>query len=106
MKTRAVVALTTIAKPAQARRLARALVKERLAACVNIVPRVRSVYSWQGKLREEAEALLVMKTTARRVPALQRRLRQLHPYECPEFIVLPIARGSPDYLNWLLKSTR
>jgi periplasmic divalent cation tolerance protein len=85
--------------PAEA--LARALVAEGLAACVNRLPGVQSTYRWEGQVQDERETLLVVKSTAAAYPALERRIRELHPYEVPEVIALPIVRGSEAYLSWL-----
>ena len=82
-------------------RLARVVVEERLAACVNVVPGVRSIYRWQGAVQDDAEVLLVMKTRADRVDALGARVRELHPNVLPEVIALAAAGGSPDYLAWV-----
>jgi len=84
-----------------AKSLAEALVQERLAACVNILPGLVSVYSWQGAMESSQEALLLIKTERRAYPTLEARLRELHPYELPEIIALDIERGLPDYLNWI-----
>ncbi|XP_039579090.1 protein CutA 1, chloroplastic-like [Passer montanus] len=81
--------------------LARALVQQRLAACVNIVPGVTSVYTWQGKLEEDSEVLLMIKTRSSRVPALSDFVRSHHPYEVPEVVALPVAQGNPPYLRWV-----
>ena len=81
--------------------LARRLVEEGLAACVNLVPGVRSIYRWQGAVQEEAEILLVAKTRAVLVDALAARVRALHPYEVPEVISLPVTGGSAPYLDWV-----
>jgi len=81
--------------------LARALVEERLAACVSRVPGLRSTYRWEGKLQEDAEVLLLIKTTAAALEPLQARVLELHPYEVPELVVLDIAGGLPAYLQWL-----
>jgi len=81
--------------------LARVLVEETLAACVNVLPPMQSVYRWKGAVERESERQLVIKTTADRVPALQARLAQLHPYELPEFLVVSIAGGSEAYLGWM-----
>ena len=87
--------------------LARALVEERLAACVNVVPQVRSVYRWEGAVEEDEETLLVAKTTARRVADLTARVRELHPYDLPETLALPAsgAGGSDAYLDWVRAET-
>lgn len=98
------VALVTVPTLEVAERLARHLVEERLAACVNIVPGVRSIYWWQGRVEEAGELLLVLKTHPARVPVLQERLRQLHPYAVPEFLVLPVHEGYGPYLGWVAES--
>ncbi len=82
-------------------RLARALVEEGLAACVNRVPGLRSVYRWQGAVQEDAEELLIAKTRSDLVPALAKRVSALHPYDLPEVIALPLVGGSAAYLDWL-----
>ncbi|RJO65914.1 MAG: divalent-cation tolerance protein CutA [Myxococcales bacterium] len=86
--------------------IARALVEGRLAACVSIVPAIRSIYAWQGKIEDEAESLLVVKTTAARVEAAKARVLALHPYSVPEIIALPIVAGHQAYLDWLTAETR
>lgn len=88
-----------------ARALAQRLVQEHLAACVNIVPAVHSVYQWQGALQQEAECLLLIKTSAERYPALEQTLRQHHPYELPEIIAVPLDAGLPAYLHWIDEQT-
>lgn len=85
--------------------MAQTLVEERLAACVNIVPGVRSVYRWQGRLERDDESLIMIKTTAQRYGALQDRLRSLHPYELPEIVAVPITTGLADYLHWIGEAT-
>ena len=82
-------------------RLARSLVDERLAACVNLVPGVRSVYRWEGSVRDDAEVLLVVKTRADRLEALAARVGELHPYDVPEVLALPAVGGSEAYLAWV-----
>jgi periplasmic divalent cation tolerance protein len=82
-------------------RLARELVEARLAACVNLVGSVRSVYRWEGRVEDEAEVLLVIKTRAERFAALEARVRELHPYEVPEVLALAAAGGSRAYLDWV-----
>jgi periplasmic divalent cation tolerance protein len=84
-------------------RIARALVEERLAACVSQVPGVRSTYRWQGGVQQDDEVLLVIKTRADRLGALAARVRALHPYELPEVLALPAAGGSADYLEWVAR---
>jgi periplasmic divalent cation tolerance protein len=102
----ALVVLVTAPSAEEAARMARALVEERLAACGNVVPGLRSIYRWEGKVQEEAEALLLLKTTRRRFEALRARVRSLHPYEVPEVIALPVEAGHPAYLEWIAASTR
>jgi len=96
-----VVAFSTVGKPEDASRIARALVERRLAACVNVVPGLTSVYRWKGQIESEAESLLVIKTRRERVDELKAALAALHPYEVPELIVLPIEDGHAPYLAWL-----
>lgn len=82
-------------------RLGRTVVEEGLAACVNVLPGVRSVFRWQDRLEEADEALAILKSTASRLGALETRLRELHPYEEPEFLALAVASGAAGYLAWL-----
>ena len=96
------VALCTTT-PGEAERIARALVEERLAACVNIVP-VRSCYLWEGKLNLEREEQMIIKTEQRRVEQVMARIVELHSYKLPEIIVLPIMSGYQPYLDWLSQS--
>lgn len=95
------VALATAPDLETAARIARALVEERLAACANVIPGVRSIYRWQGRVEDEAEVLLVLKTCADRVDALGARLRALHPYTLPELVALPAVGGLVSYLDWV-----
>jgi periplasmic divalent cation tolerance protein len=95
------VALTSVAREEDAIRIARALLDRRLAACVNVVPGVRSLYRWKGAIEDDREELLVIKTSADRYPALAAALEELHPYEVPELIALPIEAGAERYLAWL-----
>jgi periplasmic divalent cation tolerance protein len=96
-----VIALSTAPSADQAAALARTLVGERLAACVNIVPGVRSIYAWKGELCDDAEVLCVIKTRREQVAALRARLPALHPYEVPELVVLEIVDGHAPYLAWI-----
>ena len=98
---RAVVVMTTWPADGDPATLARALVTERLAACVSVLHEIQSTYEWEGKVCSDRERQLIVKTTRDRVPALYARLRELHPYEVPEFLVLPVAAGSAPYLRWL-----
>lgn len=92
--------------PDAADRLAGALVEARLAACVSVLPGIRSTYRWQGAIEQADETLLLIKTGADRVPALVDRIRELHPYELPEVIVVEAAGGLPAYLAWVAAETR
>jgi periplasmic divalent cation tolerance protein len=96
-----VVVLTTAPDAAVAESLATALVEEGLAACVNIVPGVTSIFRWEGEVQREAELLLVTKTSAERVPPLRERIVALHPYDVPEMIALPVVGGHAPYLDWV-----
>jgi periplasmic divalent cation tolerance protein len=105
-ETKFLVALVTCATLEEARKIARGVVEKRLAACVNIVTHaVESFYTWEGKLENSSEYLLMMKTTDERVQELQAEVLNLHSYDTPEFIVLPIVAGSEEYLKWLNDST-
>lgn len=99
--TESVVILCTCESEAQAERIAAALVGERLAACVNILPPIRSIYRWNEVVEDAREILLLIKSTAERFPALRDRITALHSYETPEIIALPIAAGFEKYLAWL-----
>ncbi|HVR63120.1 MAG TPA: divalent-cation tolerance protein CutA [Polyangia bacterium] len=90
---------------ARAAELARALVAERLCACVNIIPQVRSIYRYEGKICDEAEVLCIVKTRPALFARLQSRVRELHPYQVPEVLAFAVHDGSPDYLDWLREST-
>ena len=95
------IVLSTCSREGEAHRLAETLVHERLAACVNVISGVESVYHWQGSIVKDAEKLLVIKTEAARLPALEKRLGELHSYEVPEFVVLDIETLSEKYGAWL-----
>ena len=97
--------LTTTGTEEQALSIARALVSERLAACVNIIGPVRSVYRWRDAIEDDREFLLLIKTRATLYMKVERRVRELHTYEVPEVIALSMDRGSPPYIKWLLEST-
>ena len=98
------VVLVTGPEPATLESIGRVLVEERLAACVNIIPGVTSVYRWEGEIRADTEALAVIKTTEDRVQAARLRVTELHPYEVPEFVALEVVEGSPAYLQWVRES--
>ena len=95
------IVLTTIGENHDARKFATALVSRRLAACVSIVPNVISVYRWEGKIERDYEQLFVIKTAEEKVDALREYLFELHPYQIPEFVVLPIDRIEGPYLEWM-----
>ncbi len=99
----AVVVLCT-APPVGASDLARKLVEERLAACVNVLPAVLSCFRWEGRVESAEESLLVAKTTAELAPRLRARIVELHPYDVPEVLELPVSGGLPSYLAWLADS--
>ncbi|MEO0085251.1 MAG: divalent-cation tolerance protein CutA [candidate division WOR-3 bacterium] len=98
--------VTTVSTRRDARRIARTLVEERLAACVQVVGPIQSTYRWQEQIETAAEWLCLIKTTRRRYPRLETRIRQLHPYTTPQIVALPLARGSRDYLDWLAAALR
>jgi periplasmic divalent cation tolerance protein len=93
--------LTTAESENEARKIAHALVERRLAACVNIVPRIQSVYRWEGKVEQAEEFLLVIKTAKLREEQVRAAIREMHSYELPEYISIAIESGSPDYLQWM-----
>lgn len=102
----ALVVFSTVGDPEDAERIARELVGRRLAACVNIVPGLTSVYRWKGQVEAEAELLLVIKTTRDSFAALCEALVSAHPYEVPEILGVPIESGHPPYLAWLDENAR
>jgi periplasmic divalent cation tolerance protein len=102
----AIVVLVTARDADEAGRLGRALVEERLAACVNVVGPIRSIYRWQGTVEEASEHLLVVKARASDLPALDARVRALHSYDVPEVLALPVTGGSAAFLAWLDEATR
>ena len=97
--------LSTCPDPETAAKIARTLVEERLAACVNWLPDIKSTYRWQGEVHEDNEVLLVIKTTGERLDALRKRLAELHPYALPELVTVEITDGLPAYLEWLAKES-
>jgi periplasmic divalent cation tolerance protein len=101
------IVLVTCGNGAEARRIARAAVTKRLAACVNIVPgSIRSIYRWKGKVEQAREVLMVIKTRAKQLAKLEREVQRLHSYEVPEFIALAVAAGSHKYLAWIGESVK
>lgn len=97
---------TSLPDQAAALKLANALVEEKVAACVNVLGACTSVYRWQGKVETAGEVPLLIKTVAQRYDALEAAVRRLHPYELPEIIAVPLARGLPGYLQWVAGETR
>src|SRR5580658_2509236 len=95
------IVLTTIGNPDEAASMARSLVDERLAACATLIPAVQSIYRWQGEVEASTETLVLIKTTADKLPALEARVHELHGYQVPEFLVLDVESGSHAYLDWL-----
>ena len=104
MTKETIIVLTTCGNDEDAGALARALVEGRLAACVNAVSKVTSTYRWKGEVQQDQETLLIIKTTAARLTAVEQTIRQLSKYELPELIALPIAAGGADYLAWIRES--
>ena len=100
-----VIVLTTLPSDFASRDFGRALVEERLAACVNLLPAMDSVYRWEGQIEHDTERQIIIKTSRERVVALWERIRELHPYETPEFVVLTIQDGSDAYFRWIGEST-
>jgi periplasmic divalent cation tolerance protein len=100
------VVLVTVPRGGKAESLADGLVESRLAACVNILPAVVSVYRWKSRVHRDEESLLLIKTTAARLKALEKFVKARHPYETPEFLVLGAAGGSKEYLKWLGEQVR
>ncbi len=101
----AILVLTTLSQEADVERIAKHLLEERLAACVQVQP-IRSWYRWKGAVANDAEFLLLIKTRAERFPALEERLRQMHPYELPEIVRVPIEGGLAPYLEWIEAETQ
>ncbi len=100
-----IVVLVTCGSEDGALKIANALVEEHLAACVNLIAPIRSIYRWEGKICDEKEWLLIIKTQDHRFEALEKKVKSLHSYSCPEVISLPITKGSSAYLNWIRENT-
>jgi periplasmic divalent cation tolerance protein len=105
-RRQAVVVLVTAASRQEAARIGRALVKAELAACVNLLPGIRSIFRWEGKVSEEREVLLIVKSRRDLFERVAATVKRLHSYRVPEVIAFPIAYGAADYLAWIQKSTR
>jgi len=104
-QTDALVVLTTVATTDEAARLVRTLLERRLVACGTILPGVRSLYRWEGKIADESEVVILLKTRATRIDALEVAFAELHPYKLPELVALPVAAGLPKYLEWIAGET-
>jgi periplasmic divalent cation tolerance protein len=103
--TNEVVVFITAPNDEEAELIAKSLVESKLAACVNIIRSIRSIYSWQGKIEDDTEVLMIVKTRKELFEPLSSRVKELHSYDVPEVIALPIIEGSEDYLTWLRDST-
>lgn len=101
----ALLVFTNLPDRASAEKLAAALVEQRVAACVNVLAPCRSIYRWQGAVQKEEEHPVLVKTTSARYAALEAAIRALHPYELPEIVAVPIERGLPEYLQWVIAET-
>jgi periplasmic divalent cation tolerance protein len=106
MKPEPIIVLVTCGSEEEAIKIAQSLVEERLAACVNLVSPVRSIYRWEGKIWDEKEWILIIKTQKQRFEKLERKVKSLHSYSVPEIIGLPIIEGSSSYLDWLEEMTK
>src|SRR5437899_2253914 len=104
--TDALLVFTTLPSADKAAELAKALIEERLAACANLLPAIRSIYRWQGKLQDENEVLVLLKTRAEHLERLKLRILELHPYEVPEVLAVPVEAGYQPYLEWLAGETK
>jgi periplasmic divalent cation tolerance protein len=99
------IVFVTAGNEEEAAKIGRTLVEERLGACANIVPRIRSIYRWKGEIYDEQECLIIIKTRTSLFPALEKRVKELHSYEVPEIVSFPVARGLPQYIEWVLGET-
>lgn len=103
--TQAILIITNVPDSVVAGKISRQLVENRLAACVNVLPPVHSVYSWQGAIEEATEITLLIKTMQNLYPKVEQKILELHPYEVPEVIALPMVNGLPSYLGWIAAET-
>ncbi len=106
MKSNHCIALSTCPNSEVANNLARRVIKQQLAACVNIIPNIQSVYRWNGKIENDNESLLIIKTTQSKLVELEYFIQEHHPYDTPEFIVVNIESGSQNYLNWITQAVK
>lgn len=102
----ALLVLTNVPDDSVANAIAHRLVEQRLAACVNVLPQVRSIYQWQGALEEATEVTLLIKTTQARYADLEAAIKAAHPYQVPEIIAIPVVGGLPSYLDWIVQETK
>ncbi|MHA1684529.1 MAG: divalent-cation tolerance protein CutA [Promethearchaeota archaeon] len=100
-----ILCTSTASSKEEARKIAMALVTNNIVACVNMVPRIISIYTWKGELNEDEEVLLIMKTRRHLFPALEAMIKEHHSYECPEIIAVPIIEGYQPYLDWIKENT-
>ena len=100
------IAVTTCPTLEIATQLANDVIEQQLAACVNIIPAIKSVYKWKGKIEHDSESLLIIKTMKQQLASLEKLVLKLHPYETPEFISMPIESGSKAYLDWITTSLK
>jgi periplasmic divalent cation tolerance protein len=105
MSEEVVLAFSTFPDVKTARRIARELVTENFAACANVIPKVESIYRWQGKIEHGDETLVLFKTTAARFAAFEEKLKSLHPYDVPEVISCKVEAGLPEYLRWVTENS-
>ena len=105
-KKATIIIFITASSEEEATKIATTLVEEKLVACVNIIPKIRSVYWWEGKVCQEDEVMLVSKSTKSLFPAIMYRVKSLHSYQVPEIISFPISEGLPEYLNWIEDVTK
>lgn len=101
-----VLVLSTAGSETEARKIAQELVERKLAACVNIIPRIQSIYRWEGKVESAEEFLMLIKTTTGRTQDVQATIRELHSYELPEFVVISMQDGGAEYLRWIAESVQ
>jgi periplasmic divalent cation tolerance protein len=106
MKSEFIVVLVTSGSEEEALKIAHSLVEKHLAACVNLISSIRSLYRWEGKISDEKEYLLIIKTQKQRFEELEKEVKSLHSYSVPEIISLPIVEGSSAYLNWIRENTQ
>ncbi|MDQ6734759.1 MAG: divalent-cation tolerance protein CutA [Nitrospirota bacterium] len=104
--TQAIIVLVTTASEEEATTIGRAVVKQGLAACANILPLKKSIFHWEGQIAEEQECLMIMKSRPALFEELSMAVKRLHSYNVPEIVAMPIVKGSPDYLDWIIENTR